>query len=358
MLMAAAKGKNMSEKTIHKLTMPKWGLTMVEGTLAAWLVEEGDQVEPGTEVMDVETDKSAQPVEVTVSGVLRRKLAAEGDVAPVGALLGVIADPSVSDAEIDAFITEVTGTAPAVAAETTGQTVAEPQTMSSAPAEGWTSKRMSKMRAAIAKTVTDSWTIPQFPVTIVIDMEKAENLYQGLKAAGHQISINDVVVKAAAVAMKKFPMVNAKLAGDSYVLHEEINIAVAVGLEDGLLMPVIKGCQNLSLLQIGEKSRALIGKVKDNSTSEEELSGGNFSISNLGMFGVEQFAALVPPGQAAILAVGGIKDEPAVRNKQIVSARLMRVTLSADHRIIDGLNSASFLAELRRVLETLEELHG
>jgi pyruvate dehydrogenase E2 component (dihydrolipoamide acetyltransferase) len=348
----------MSEQTIHKLTMPKWGLTMEEGTVAAWLLDVGAEVNPGTEVVEVETDKSAQPVEVLVSGVLRRKVVAEGEVAPVGALLAVIADPSVSDAEIDAFIIQITGAAPAQTAETPEPPVAEPPAVSSAPAESWTSKRMSKMRGAIAKTVTEGWTIPQFPVTVAVDMEKAENLYRGLKEAGTQISINDVIVKAAAVVLQKFPMVNAKLAGDSYVIHGDANIAVAVGLEDGLLMPVIKGCQNLSLLQIGEQSRALIGKVKSNSTNEEDLSGGNFSISNLGMFGVEQFAALVPPGQAAILAVGGIKDEPAVKNKQIVSARMMRVTLSADHRVIDGLNSASFLAELRRVLENPEELQG
>lgn len=347
----------MSEQ-IHKLTMPKWGLTMEEGTVAAWLVEEGSQVEPGTEIVEIETDKSAQPVEITVSGVLRRKVVAEGDVAPVGALIAVIADPSVSDADIDAFIAQLTGGTPAKTAEANSPSVSEPEAVSSISKGSNTSKRMSKMRAAIAKTVTDGWTIPQFPVTVAIDMEKAENLYRKLKEAGNQISINDVIIKSVAVVLQKFPMVNATLAGDSYLLNQDINIAVAVGLEEGLLMPVIKGCQSLSLLQIGKKSRELIEKVKNNSSTEDDLSGGNISISNLGMFGVEVFAALVPPGQSSILAIGGIKDEPAVKNKQIVSARMMRVTLSADHRVIDGLNSASFLAELKRVLETPEELHN
>jgi pyruvate dehydrogenase E2 component (dihydrolipoamide acetyltransferase) len=352
-----SKGKIMSENSIHKLTMPKWGLTMEEGTVAEWLVDVGTQVEPGTEVVVIETDKSEQPVEVLVSGVLRRKLVAEGEVAPVAALLAVIADPSVSEADIDAFIAQVTGSVPAVPADSVTPK-AELQPAPSPVAEGITTKRMSKMRVAIAKTVTEGWSIPQFPVTVTIDMEKAEYLYRTLKEAGNRLSINDVIIKAVAVARQKYPMVNATLYEDSYIFNQDVNIAVAVGLEDGLLMPVIKACQSLSLLEIGLKSRELIEKVKSSSTSEEDLSGGNFSISNLGMFGVEVFAALVPPGQAAILAVGVIKDEPVVIEKQIVSARIMRVTLSADHRVIDGLNSASFLAELKRVLETPSELQS
>lgn len=346
----------MSGSLIHGLTMPKWGLTMAEGTVVEWLLDEGDEVTPETEVLDVESDKSTQSVEVTVQGVLRRIVVPAGEAAPVGALLAVIAVPSVSGQEIDAFIARFDGEdeeASAVAEPTAEEPQPKPQ---AAAAES--SKPLSAMRSAIAKTVTSGWTIPQYPVTVAIEMEKAEKLYRGLKGVGAQISLNDLIIKAVAVALLKFPMANASFAGDQYILHPEANISVAIALEDGLLMPVIKGCQKLSLQQIGIKSRELIERVKSGKASEEDLSGGNFSISNMGMFGVEEFAALVPPGQAAILAVGAVNDEPVVKGGQIVVARRMRVTLSADHRIVDGAYSARFLAELKGVLEAAEALES
>jgi pyruvate dehydrogenase E2 component (dihydrolipoamide acetyltransferase) len=325
---------------------------MEEGMVGTWLVEEGAQVEPGTEVVEVETDKSTQAVEVTVSGVLRRKLVAEGETVPVGVAIAVIADLDVPDAEIDAFIAQLT----TESAGTTTPSVEKAQPETTAPTGNTTTKPMSRMRAAIAKTVTEGWSIPQFPVTIAIDMEGAEEICRTLKEAGSRISINDVVIKAATVALKKHPQVHATLAGDSYVYHDDINIALVVGLEDGLLMPVVKGCQNLTLPQIGEKSRDLIEKVKNGLISEEEMTGGNFAISNLGMFGVELFSALVPPGMAAILAVGAIKDEALVKGGHIVSGRIMRVTLAADHRVVDGLASAGFLSALGVVLEDPAQL--
>lgn len=340
----------MGNHEIHKLTIPKWGLTMEEGMVGAWLVEEGARVEPGMEVVEVETDKSTQPVEVTVSGVLRRKLVPAGETLPVGTPIAVIAEPEVPDAEIDAFIAELTGRPAATEEAGTPPTQAMRQ-----PAEesagGPTTKPMSRMRAAIARTVTEGWTIPQFPVAMAIDMERAEEFCRSLREKGGRTSINDVIVRAAAVALKRHPQVFATLAGDSYSYGDDINIAVAVGLDDGLLMPVLKGCQSLSLQQIGEKGGELIEKAKAGSLGEEEMTGGNFAISNLGMFGVESFAALVPPGMAAILAVGAIQDEARVKNGQIVPGRVMRVTLAADHRVVDGLASAAFLNELKRVLE-------
>jgi len=340
----------MGSHDIHKLTIPKWGLTMEEGTVGAWLVEEGTRVEPGTEVVEVETDKSTQAVEVSVSGILRRKLAAEGEIVPVGGAIAIIAETDVPDAEIDEFIARLrTAASEDFAATTTSaegtQTMMPPQT------GGTTARPVSRMRAAIAKTVTEGWTIPQFPVTMAIDMEQVEQLCRTLKEEGCKVSINDVVITSVATALKKHPGVHATLSGDSFIYHDDINVALVVGMEEGLMMPVLSGCQNLTLQQIGEKSHNLIEKVKSGLISEEDMVGGNFAISNLGMFGVESFAALVPPGQAAILAVGVIKDEALVRGGQIVAGRIMRVTLAADHRIIDGIASAAFLADLKQVLE-------
>lgn len=348
----AAEGSVAAEAPagVHELTMPKWGLTMEEGTIASWLLDEGDEVEVGTEIMEVETDKIAQPVESTVAGILRRKIGEEGEEYPVQALIGIIADASVSDAEIDAYLAKRSGkAAPA----------AEPETAAEAPAATKaqpTSKPMTAMRAAIANTVTNSWTVPQFPVTMAIDMGAAKQFRAGLKAAGKAVSMNDMVVKACAKAIEKYPMVNATLGNKEYILNPEVNIAVAVGLDDGLMMPVVKGCQALSLEEVASSSRALIDKVKAGTCGPAEMAGGNFAISNLGMLGVDQFVALVPPGMTAILAVGGIKEEVVVKDGNMVPASTMKVTLVADHRVVDGLYSAQYLVELKRLLENPEEL--
>jgi pyruvate dehydrogenase E2 component (dihydrolipoamide acetyltransferase) len=296
-------------------------------------------------------------VEVPVHGVLRRILVPVGEVAAVGTLLAVIADPGVADQEIDAFIAKLSGadgSADAASAEPSGP---EPPPAGQSPAAANTVP-LTAMRAAIARTVTAGWTIPQFPVTVAIEMENAEKLYRRLKDGGGELSLNDLIVKAAAVALQKFPMAHASLVDDQYLLHPEINISVAVGLEDGLVLPVIKGCQELSLQEIAAKSRELIERAKSGRASEADLCGGNFSISNLGMFGVEAFAALVPPGQAAILAVGAVQDEAVVKGGQVVIARRMRATLTADHRIVDGVYSARYMAELKAVLEAARLLEG
>ncbi|NOY12927.1 MAG: 2-oxo acid dehydrogenase subunit E2 [Deltaproteobacteria bacterium] len=341
---------------IYELTMPKWGLTMEEGTILEWLVNEGEEVTPETEVLEVETDKSSQAIEVPAQGILRRIIVPAGETAPVGTLLAIIADPSVSDQEIADRISrsgdpgeEAIAVVEPIAEEThlPGQS---PVTENFLPLSG--------IRTAIARTVTSGWTIPQFPVTIAIDMTKAENLYRRVKETGIQLSLNDLIIRAVAVALQKFPLANASFADDKYILHPEINISIAVGLADGLLMPVIKDCQKLSLQQLATRSRELIERARNTTTTEEDLSGGNFSISNLGMFGVEEFAALVPPGQAAILAVGAMSDEPIVKDGQVVVSRRMRVTLSADHRIVDGAYSAGFLAELKSILETAQALES
>jgi len=335
---------------IYELTMPKWGLTMEEGTIASWLVEEGDEIAVGDEIVEIETDKIAQPVESTVAGVLRRIIGEEGEEYPVQTLIGIIADEDVSDEAIDAYLARRAGGAVPAAEE-----AEEAAPAAEAPAAA-TSKPISPMRAAISNTVTNSWTVPQFPVTMGIDMGAAKEFRAGLKAAGKAVSMNDMVVKACAKAIEKYPMVNATLGSKEYKLNPEVNIAVAVGLDDGLMMPVVKGCQALSLEEVSGASRALIDKVKAGSCGPAEMAGGNFAISNLGMLGVDQFVALVPPGMTAILAVGGIKDEVVVKDGNMVPVSMMKVTLVADHRVVDGLYSAQYLVELKRLLENPEEL--
>jgi pyruvate dehydrogenase E2 component (dihydrolipoamide acetyltransferase) len=182
-------------------------------------------------------------------------------------------------------------------------------------------------------------------------MGEAEEVRRELKESGTPLSINDLIVRAAALSLQKFSQVNNSFVADRIMINEEINIGLAVGLEEGLVVPVIKGCQGLSLKELTARSRELVGRAKEGKISEAELGGGTFTISNLGMFGVEEFMAVIQPPQGAILAVGAVRDEAVVRNGLIAAARIMRVTLSADHRLIDGAYAARFLQELKRVLE-------
>ncbi|HEX2770659.1 MAG TPA: dihydrolipoamide acetyltransferase family protein, partial [Geobacteraceae bacterium] len=201
-------------------------------------------------------------------------------------------------------------------------------------------------------TVSRAWQeIPHFTVTFAIDMSEAEEVRRELKESGTPLSINDLVIKAAATALVKFPQVNNSFAGDRIAVNSDINIGLAVGLEDGLVVPVIKECQRLSLKEIAARSRELTERARSGRISEAEISEGTFTISNLGMYGVEEFMAVIHPPQGAILAVGSIRDEAVVRNGLIAAARIIRVTLSADHRLLDGAYVAQFLQELKRVLE-------
>lgn len=340
----------MSDNKIYALTIPKWGMTMKEGTISEWLLDEGDEVEIETELVEIASDKINQVIESPVAGVLRRIIGEEGEDYPIKELIGIIADVDVSDDEIDAFISSYRDSLDVAGAGEEELDTEEADHPIS------TKKTISKMRESIAKTVVSSWSIPQFPVTMAIDMGKATALRTRLKEADQVISMNDIVTKASAKAIEKYPMTNAQLGDKEYILNSQINIAIAVAVDEDLMMPVIQSCETLSLKEIANRSRQLITTVKDGSIGEAELTGGNFAISNLGMFGVEHFAALVPPGMAAILAVGGIQDEVVVKGGKMVLATIMRVTLMSDHRIVDGMYAANFLVELKRLLENPEEL--
>ena len=221
------------------------------------------------------------------------------------------------------------------------------------PLVGGKPQPLSRMRAAIARTVTASWrSIPHFSVSVEIDMGAAEGLYRSFREAGVSLTINDMIVKGTAMALLKFPNLNAAFTDDGIIIYPEINIGIAVSVEGGLLVPVVKGCRRLSLKEIAVKSRELIDRAREGKITETDISGGTFSVSNLGMFGVEAFSAVIYPSQAAILAVAAIRDTAVARDGRFDKARMMKVTLSADHRLVDGVDAARFLSELRKVLES------
>jgi pyruvate dehydrogenase E2 component (dihydrolipoamide acetyltransferase) len=211
---------------------------------------------------------------------------------------------------------------------------------------------MSKLRGAVARAVAESWrSIPHFSVTTDVRMGEAEAMRRQLKESGVAVTLNDLIVKGVSLALRKFPRLNASFAAEAVTVHSRISIGIAVGMPDGVLIPVIPDCQQLSLQEIACASRRLIGLARGAGLSEQQMSGGTFSVSNLGMYGVSQFSAIIYPSQAAVLAVGAVSDAVVVHAGAPACARVMKLTLSADHRVVDGAYAAEFLAELKHTLE-------
>ena len=201
------------------------------------------------------------------------------------------------------------------------------------------------MRQAISATVTRSWhEIPHFTVTMEIDMQACAEVVRELKGGDKAVGYNALVIKGCATALGRFPRLNAAAA-------QGVPIGFAVALDDGLLVPVIRECERLSPAEIEREADRLADRARSGRLTQAEMSGGGFTVSNLGMYGVDEFMALIMPGQVAVLAVGALAERPAVREGELVAAPTMRVTLSADHRVVDGAHAAAFLAELRRILE-------
>ncbi len=213
----------------------------------------------------------------------------------------------------------------------------------------------SRMRAAIAKRMAGSMRdAPHFFVTSEIDMSEAVCLRTSLKLSDRvpgEVTYTHLLVKAAAVALQRHPRVNAAYTPEGRAFRDGVNVGIAVALDDGLIVPVLHDCQRLSLLEVAARANALVERARSGTPRPEDLSGGSFTISNLGMYPVEQFTAVINPPQAAILATSAIKERPVVRDGQIVIARTMLVTLSSDHRVLDGATSARFLQEFKNLLE-------
>jgi len=212
---------------------------------------------------------------------------------------------------------------------------------------------VSQMRKVIAKRLGESkFTAPHFYLTIEINMDAAVKARKAInELAPPKISYNDMVVKAAASALRKNPQVNASWHGDKITYHHDINIGVAVAVEDGLVVPVINNTDIKSLSAIGSEIRSLAGKARSKKISPAEMQGNTFTISNLGMFGIEEFTAIINPPDACIMAVGGIIQKPIVVNGKIKVGNMMKVTLSCDHRVVDGAKGAQFLKTFKEMLE-------
>ena len=389
-----------------RIVMPKLTDTMEEGILLAWKKHEGDPVQAGEALAEIETDKAVMDLEAFASGILRKILVENGTTVMSGTLIGVIggADEDITSALTDritaapsagrtrtsaapiagpasttpaspegtrfiasprakALATErgvdlstVTGTGPG------GRIVEEDVLKAQAPPTqllpAGTDQPLSQMRKAIARATTQSKApVPHFYLTSEIDMEQAERFRDQFKHdRTRHPSVTDLLIKAAAIALTRHPEINVSFTGHAIRRHARVDIGIAVGVDDGLITPVLRNCDGKSLDDISTESRTLIERARNKRLQPQEYTEATFSISNLGMFDVENFIAVLIPPQAASIAVGAIRDVPVVKDGTVTAGRRMKVTLSCDHRALDGVQGAGFLKEFTRILEHPSEL--
>ena len=216
---------------------------------------------------------------------------------------------------------------------------------------------LNKMRSQIARvTVASKTNAPHFYVSVEVEMTKLMNvrsqINETLQDQGIKVSVNDFVIRAAVETLKKSPKFNASFINEGIQFNDEINIGIAIATEDGLIVPAVTSCQNKSIVEIAQSTKDLIARSQSGKLTPEEYTGATFSISNLGMFDVDNFVAIILPPQAAMMAVGSVKPRPVVKNGEIVIEQTMNVTLSSDHRVVDGAEGAKFVGELKKVLES------
>jgi len=285
----------------------------------------------------------AAPVAEASSGPVRssplaRRMAAEKGV-NIGAIHGSGPNGRVIRRDIEAASVSTTTAAAPATIPITGE---------------YTDVVLTQMRKTIARRLSESiGPVPTFYLTSEIDMTQVGQLREQMVANGDQykVSVNDIVIKAVAIALTRHPECNAHWMGDSIRYFSAAHIGMAVATDDGLIVPVIRDAQRKGLGQIGRDARELAKKARERKLQPAEFTGGTFSVSNLGMFGIDQFTAIINPPEAAILAVGATETKPVWENGAFVPRQLMRVTLSCDHRVIDGAVGAKFLQTLRGLLE-------
>ena len=389
-----------------RVVMPKLTDTMEEGVLLAWKKREGDQVQAGEALAEIETDKAIMDLEAFASGILRKILVQDGATVMSGTLIGVIGG---ADEDITSALTDKITAAPSVAS---GTKASVPPTAGSAPTlpagpqdtrviasprakalasdrgidlstirgtgpggriveenvlgakeppsilQAETDQPLSQMRKAIVRATTQSKApVPHFYLTSEIDVGQLEQFRNQFKQnrTTHP-SVTDLLIKAAAIALTRHPDINVSFTGEAIRSHAHIDIGIAVGIDDGLITPVIRNCGAKSLDEISTESRTLIDRAREKRLQPQEYSDATFSISNLGMFDVENFIAVLIPPQAASIAVGAIRDVPVIKDGTVKAGRRMKVTLSCDHRALDGVQGANFLKEFKRILEHPSEL--
>jgi pyruvate dehydrogenase E2 component (dihydrolipoamide acetyltransferase) len=373
------------------VVMPKLGLTMREGTIVNWLKNEGEPVEKGKPLLEIETEKVTTEVDAPASGILSKILAPRGSTVPVSETIAFISEPGEAPSlssieptnsfekpaertrisplakkladkhEID--VTKIKGTGPSgrivrddvlKAVETAKSTL-----ITRPPSEEVKVVPLTTMRENIGQRMLQSTlTAAHVTITTEVDASEAIKVRQNLlpkmeKITGVRLSYTDILVKVVAKALREYPIVNSTLEDKSLKLLERVNIGVAVSLEQGLIVPVIHDADRKSIVEISTSLSELVDKARQNKLSLDEVTGGTFTVSNLGMYGVDVFTPIINPPENAILGVGRIADKPVVLNGQIVARPVVVLSLSFDHRVMDGAQAASFLQRIKQIVETL-----
>ena len=298
------------------------------------------------------TAQDAKPSKLVSGGVARmsplaRKLARDNNLDPAS-IKGSGPDGRIIRADVEA----------AISAGGAVEASAAPSRAPKLPDGGTESRRVevSRIRKVAAKRLSESQLVPHFFLTAEAEVDRLlelrRELNTALEAEGQKVSVNDLIVRAVAVTLVEHPEANAQWDGDAVIEHGRVNIGMAVATDDGLLVPVIKDANLKSVLEIGEESRELAGRARDGKLKLDEMTGGTFSVSNLGMFGIDEFTAMLNPPEAGILAVGAASPVPQLRDGALVNVNKLKVTLTCDHRVMDGAVGAAFLRDLVGVLES------
>lgn len=370
-----------------KVIMPKLGMAMTEGVVVKWIKSDGERVDKGECIAVVMSKKITYEVEAPASGILRHAVAVKECTAvgePIAYIaepgeeipeLEVVAPPAEEVAEVAAPPPEEREKAPPVLASPMAKRLAKEheidlaQVTGTGPGGRITEKDVLVLiearkaptvrrtipfigpRQMIAERLTESLhTMAQVTITTEVDATELVRLRKRLKAK-FDLTYTDLVVKAAAKALRDHPLLNATLVGDEIQLLEEVHIGVAVALEEGLIVPIVRDADKRTLQEIAQETRRLAQKAREGTLTVDEVTGGTFTVTNLGMYGVEIFTPIINPPEAAIMGVGRIVEKPAIHEGQIVKRSLMQLSLTFDHRIVDGAPAAAFLQTLREMLE-------
>ena len=394
------------------IRMPKMSDTMEEGIISSWLKKVGDKVNSGDILAEVETDKATMELESYDDGILLHIGVKNGESVPVNDVIAIIGEkgenikeilkeeetkeeetkeeetkeeetitiPEINDISKDKRLkasplakkiaeekginlTNIKGSGDGgriikkdieenteIISTQNSTNIILPKTIGE---ESFDEVPISQMRKTISKRLSESkFSSPHFYITMEINMD---NCIEGRKKINEtsevKISFNDIIIKATAAALRKHPMINSSYLEDKIRTNHHIHIGVAVAVKDGLLVPIIKFADNKSLSHISLEVKNLANKAKNKNLQPSDWEGNTFTISNLGMFGIDEFTAIINPNDSCILAVGGIKNTPIIKNGEIVPGNLMKVTLSCDHRIVDGASGSAFLQTLKELIE-------
>jgi pyruvate dehydrogenase E2 component (dihydrolipoamide acetyltransferase) len=387
-----------------EVKLPRLGQGMESGTIVRWLKSEGEQVAKGEPLYELDTDKVTQEVEAEASGVLLKIAISEGDVAvgrtiafigaegeavAVGAPAPAAAAPKAAERKaepepapvsepttdgrikasplarrlarekgIDLAAVRGTGPEGRIVAEDVERTVvgAPPSPVAAPvalPVGEVVSTPLSGIRKTIARRLTEAWTVPAFMLTVSADMTRANQLVAARRELEPdvRVTVTDLLTRICGQALARHPAMNVQYTEDALLSFPSANVGIAVAAPQGLVVPVVHGADRLSLSQIAQVRGDLVGRARDAKLRAEDLDGGTFTISNLGMYDVDQFVAVLNPPQASILAVGATRDEVVPADGELLVLPMMTMTLTCDHRAVDGATGAEFLKTVKNFLE-------